>query len=317
MDYTRLLGRAWQITWHWKALWILGFLVGLGTGGTAGTPSYTMDSSSFERYTYGPRLPPEILALLAAAVCLGLIIAIAVWVVSTIARGGLIAGVQQVEDEGNTGFGQAWRVGVRRFWTLFGISILAGLPTLILVFAGVGTLVFLILLTVSGFQTSDAAGLTGILTSVLCGGALCCGAILLALVLAQIRVYAERAAVLEGFGWIEAFKRGWQVLKENLGPTIVLWLIFFAIGLALASVIFGGLAIVFAPTFPVFAQPDPGAWLLVPMCFGGLLGAIVFAVISSVVETFSSAAWTLAYRELVGLASPPQEVAIEAAAAER
>ncbi len=317
MDYARLLGRSWGITWRWKVLWILGFLASLGTGSTAGNPSYTMDSSDFGRYTYGPRVPPEVITLLAAAVCLGLIIAIAVWVVSTIARGGLIAGVQQVEDEGNTGFGQAWRVGARRFWTLFGIGILAGLPTFILVFAGVGTLVFLIILTISGFQTSDAAGFTGVLTSVLCGGTLCCGAILLALILAQIRVYAERAAILEGFGWIEAFKRGWQVLRENLGPTIVLWLIFFAIGLAFASVIFGGLAIVIAPTFAVFAQPDPGAWLLVPMCFGGLLGAIVFAVINSVVETFSSATWTLAYRELVGLGAPPQVEVAEAAAAER
>jgi hypothetical protein len=51
------------------------------------------------------------------------------------------------------------------------------------------------------------------------------------------------------------------------------------------------------------------------MCFGGLLGAIVFALISSVVETFTSASWTLAYRQLAGLAAPETEIA-EAAPAE-
>jgi hypothetical protein len=304
MDYGKVLGRAWQITWRWKILWILGFLASLGTGSTAGNPSYSYDTSDWGYTTYGPRIPPEIIGILVGVGCLVLILAIAVWVISTIARGGLIAGVQQVEDEGSTGFGQAWRVGARRFWTLFGISILTGLPTFILLLAGIGSLVVLILLTVSGFETSDAAGVTGILASVLCGGTLCCGAILLSVVLAQIRIYAERAAVLEGLGWIEAFMRGWQVLKENLGPTLVLWLIFLAIGLVIGFLIFGGLAMVIAPLFALFAQSEPGVWLVVPMCFGGLLGAIVFALISSVVETFTSATWTVAYRELTGLAAP-------------
>jgi hypothetical protein len=135
-------------------------------------------------------------------------------------------------------------------------------------------------------------------------------------VLAQIRIYAERAAILEGFGWTEAFVRGWQVLKENLGPTIVLWLIFFVLALAVGSLIFGALAIVIAPMFALFSQSDPGTWLLVPMCFGGLLGAIVFALISSVVETFTSATWTLAYRELTGLAAPSERETAEVAPAE-
>jgi hypothetical protein len=315
MDYGKILGRAWEITWRWKILWILGFLATLGTGGTAGNPSYSYDSSDWGYTAYGPQIPGEIIALIVGAGCLIIIVAIALWVISTIARGGLIAGVQQVEDEGSTGFGQAWRVGARRFWTLFGIGILAGLPTFILLVAGIGSLVMLILLTVSGFETSEAAGATGIVASVLCGGTLCCGAILLSMLLAQIRIYAERAAILEGFGWIDAFVRGWQVLKQNLGPTIVLWLIFFVIALVIGGLIFGALAAVIAPIFAVFSRTDPGAWLVVPMCFGGLLGAIVFALISSVVETFTSASWTLAYRQLAGLAAPETEIA-EAAPAE-
>jgi hypothetical protein len=309
MDYGKVLGRAWEITWRWKILWILGFLATLGTGGTAGNPSYSYDSSDWGYTTYGPQIPPEIIGLLVGAGCLVIILAIALWVISTIARGGLIAGVQQVEEEGSTGFGQAWRVGARRFWTLFGIGILAGLPTFILLVAGIGALVVLILLTVSGFETSDAAGVSGILASVLCGGTLCCGAIVLSLILAQIRIYAERAAVLEGFGWIDAFVRGWQVLKQNLGPTIILWLIFFVIGLVIGALIFGALAVVIAPMFALFGRSDPGTWLVVPMCFGGLLGAIVFALISSVVETFTSASWTLAYRQLAGMAAPETETA--------
>jgi hypothetical protein len=304
MDYGKVLSRAWEITWRWKVLWILGFLASLGRGFNTGNYSYTTDSSDWGT-TYGPYIPPGIIAMLVGIVCLALIIGIALWVVSIIARGGLIAGVQQVEDEGSTSFKQAWRVGASRFWTLFGISILAALPAFILVVLGIATLALLIFGTVTAFDTSDAAGITGIVASVLCGGVACCGAILLAMVLDQIRIYAERAAILEGLGWIEAFKRGWQVLKENLGPTIVFWFIFLAIALVFGGVVMGGLAILIIPFIAMFSAGDPGPWIAVPICFGGALAAIVFALVGSVVETFTSSTWTLVYRELTGLATPP------------
>ena len=69
-----------------------------------------------------------------------ILIGIALWVVSVIARGGLIAGVQQVEDEGGTRFGQAWRAGRKRFWSLFGIGILAGLPSFLIMMASLAVL---------------------------------------------------------------------------------------------------------------------------------------------------------------------------------
>jgi hypothetical protein len=305
MDYGKVLSRAWEITWRWKVLWILGFLASLGSGWNPGAnPSYTTDRTDWNRY--GVQVPGEFWAIVAAIACLAVLIGIALWVISVISRGGLIAGVQQVEDEGSTRFGRAWRVGVKRFWTLFGISVLTALPTLILVFLGIAVFILLIIGTVGAFdRAAEAAGAVGIVASILCGGTLCCGAILLAIVLEQIRVYAERAAILEGMGWIDAFKRGWQVIKENLGPTIVLWLIFFVIGLILGAIVAGGMLAILAPFAAAFSRTQPGPWILVPICVGGLLGVIVFALIASIVQTFTSATWTLAYREFTGLAAKP------------
>ena len=93
------------------------------------------------------------MAALAGAACLALIIGIALWVVSVIARGGLIAGVQQVEDEGDTSFGQAWRAGASRFWTLFGIGILAAIPMIILVLLGIAVLVLMFVGRAVGVRT--------------------------------------------------------------------------------------------------------------------------------------------------------------------
>jgi hypothetical protein len=162
------------------------------------------------------------------------------------------------------------------------------------------------------FTSSDAAGATGIVTSILCSCGFCCGMIILAIILQQIRIYAERAAVLEDLGWIEAFARGWNVLKANLGPTIIFWLIFFAIGLAFFIIIAVVLTATAFPFAAFMTNIEPGAWLAAPICVGGLLAVIVASLIGAIVQTFTSATWTLAYREMVGLSGPqPAEPADE------
>jgi hypothetical protein len=311
MDYAKVLRRAWEITWRWKVLWILGFLASLGSGGGGGGPTYStnggedFDPSRWGGELFGPEVWAGIAGIVLALLCLFLLIAIALWVISIIARGGLIAGVQQVEDEGSTSFGQAWRVGRSRFWTLFGIAVLAAIPFLILAVGLAIVFALGILFAVGASEFSEAAGAGGILTAICLGGAFCCGMVLLAIVLDQIRTYAERAAILEGLGWIDAFKRGWQVLTENLGPTIIFWLIFFAIGLVLVALIMGALVAVAAPLFVIFGNVEPGPWIVAPLCCGGLLAVIVFALIGAVVETFTSATWTLVYRELTGFTPQP------------
>jgi hypothetical protein len=247
---------------------------------------------------------PAIAGIVIVIILVAIVVGIALWVISVMARGGLIAGVQQVEDEGSTSFLQAWRVGRDRFWTLFGIGVLTTLPIIILVLAGIAALVLLIFSTVGAFDVSEARGATGIVSTVLCGALLCCGAFLVGTVLDLIRKYAERAAILEGLGWIDAFRRGWEVLKANVGPTLVLWFIFLIIGIVVGGVIFGALAVVALPFIAAMSNTDPGAWLAVPICGGGLIALIVGALIRSVVETFTSATWTLAYREMTGVQGP-------------
>ena len=311
MDFGKVLSRAWQITWRWKVLWILGFLASLGGGGGGGGGNFysssagDMDASQWPGWTPGAEFWTALAGIVLALLCLGLFIAIALWVVSIIARGGLIAGVQQVEDEGETGFRQAWRVGRSRFWRLLGIGFLASLPMIIigllLLVAGIWTF-FAVGAAVAGAESGfDALGMIAplaIITAVCFGGLACCGLIILSIILQQIRIYAERAAILEDLPWIDAFKRGWQVLKDNLGPTIILWLIFFAIGLLVAGVIIAGMAVLIVPLVVICANVEPGWWMVAPACLGGLLGMIVFALIGAIVQTFTSATWTLAYREL-------------------
>src|SRR5512139_791597 len=133
MDVGRTLSRAWQITWRWKLLWILGFFAALGQGGNAANSGYSFSSQDFQNGNMPNfNLPPAAGGLIVGLACLGIIVGIALWVISIIARGGLIAGVAQVEDEGSTSLGRAWAVGQSRFWTLFGIGVLVALPILVI-----------------------------------------------------------------------------------------------------------------------------------------------------------------------------------------
>ena len=304
MDFGKVLGRAWEITWRWKMLWVLGFLAALGQGNPAYQSSYSTSGDDFQRFGYQLGDSAEqffalLSGLVLGLICLMLIVAIALWVVSVIARGGLIAGVQQVEEEGSTSFRKAWSAGARKFWTLFGLGILAALPLILLIIIGVVVLTLGIFVGIGLMDVGEAASITTIvLVSIICGGFLCCGLFILVIILEQIRVYGERAAILEDLGWIDAFKRGWEVLKDNLGATIILWLIFFALGIVIFGISFVLVFVLAAPLFGLFVINDPGWLLLGPLCIGGVLGTVVFALIRSIVMAFTSATWTLAFREL-------------------
>jgi hypothetical protein len=306
MDYGAILTRAWQITWRWKMLWILGFLAALASGVPSSDLNYTFDGSEqiFSQY---PALP----GLLVGLICLGFILGIVFWVLSVMARGGLIAGVAQVEDTGDTTLARAWRVGQRRFWTLFGISILTAIPlilgfivALVLVLVTTGGLVGLTRLTDSAETGAILASIGGVL---FCVVPLCCGMIVLGIVLEQIRVYAERAAILEGLGWVDAFRRGWQVLRSNLGPTIIYWIIFLVLGLIIGAIALAVAGVVAAPFIAVTAITggDPSTLWAIPLIITTLIGILVAAIIGAVVETFTSASWTLLYRRLTLTTAAP------------
>lgn len=300
MDYGKILSRAWQITWRWKVLWIFGFLASLGSGGGGGGGSSGVNNGSrgagnFPNFDISPQMGGLIIGL----VCLALIIGLILWVLSIIGRGALIAGVQQVEDEGQTSFGSAWRVGLSRFWTIFGIGFLAALPILIIVLVLIG--VGIAVAVGAGYNfTNDVPerALGVILPALACLIPLACVTVVLAVVLAQIQLYAERAAILEGHGWIEAFKRGWQVLKTHLGPTIIFWLIFLLIGGVLAAIVVGGILALALPAMALFGNNNPNALAVVTMCGGALVGFVILAVVGAIVQTFTSTTWTLVYRQL-------------------
>jgi hypothetical protein len=299
MEYGKVLHRAWQIAWQWKVLWVLGFVASLsvGVGGLReinpllSLPGWLASRTSSDAAT--THISLDVVERDACGGCGMVLITIAMGVVSVIAWGGLIAGVQQVEDDGSTSFGQAWRVGVKRFWTLIGVGLLAAVPTIVI------SLILLVVMLVSedhlaNWYRTEWPGAT-IESWIGLGGLVACGTTAVMWLLWLTQNYAGRAAILKGLRWTEAFERGWQVLRANIGPTLVFGLAFLTIG----TIVGEAMTALRSSIATAITSTDVGAWA--PATIAGasyLLASVLGALIGGVVNTLTSVTWTLAYREM-------------------
>jgi hypothetical protein len=303
MDYGSILSRAWNIIWEHKWLILLGVLVALGSssGGASGrgNVNYVLDEGDFDfdmpRWDmpgFRGDLDVPVLAIVAALlfISIAVVIGTALWVVATVSRGGLIAGVSTIDGGGASSFGAAWNAGWRMGWRLLGIGILPAIPGFILAIAGLGALgVWAGVYGLFGDRSiwMPGAGL-GVLFAVLA-----CLLIPIALVLGLLRTFANRACMLEDLGVIASYRRGLSVLVENIGPALILFLLQIVIGAVLAVMLF-----------------LPG--LIMVLCC--ILWPVLLLLRGAIAAYFSTM-WTLAWREWTGLghaveATPELDIAV-------
>ncbi len=294
MAYQAILRRALDILLEHKYLIGLGVLIALGNGGGNNSGSaYTFGGDDPTQTGEGMPLPdalsgfspdlwssPDAWVLPAVIIglllLLGIVIGIVIFVLSSVAQGGLAAGVDTIEEGGDSSFGQAWAMGWERLWSLLGINFVPAIPVLI------GALLLLVSVgTTIGFSTlldtgtwSDAIVGAGIFLSV----TLMCILVPLTLGLSLLRTFAVRACMLEGLGVFDSYGRGWRVATSNLGPAIIFFLIQIALSILL------------------------GIFLFVP----GVLSAFccllwpVFLLIGGAAAAYFSTMWTLVWRAWTG-----------------
>jgi hypothetical protein len=289
MEYSKLLNRSVNIVWENKFLIVLGILAALGGGSFNGGGNSGGGGSGGAGRPFGepgqfPQVDREIAGLavgvVIALVCVALFIAIAFWVISTIARGGLIAGVDTIESGEKSSFSQAWRAGWQRVRSLLGIGLIPAIPGLALFVIGlVGLVAYGGLFAFFGEEFANPVGTSGLGFIVVL---LLCIVAPLALVLSILRNFAERACMLENLGVVDAYRRGTSVLMANLGEAIILFLIQIVIFVVLGILLF-----------------VPGL-IAVICCF---LWPLVF-VVQGAVSAFTSTLWTLAWHTWTGKQPP-------------
>ena len=123
---------------------------------------------------------------------------------------------------------------------------------------------------------------------------------------------AVRACVLENLNVRASIIRAWEMLREHLGGLALMWLALLGIGIAAVLVILLPFALLWAllwaaARLTVFYSSllSLGLTLVV-----GLLMWLAGVVGGGIAESFFSAAWTLAYRDLTGMGRTGEEVTL-------
>ena len=114
---------------------------------------------------------------------------------------------------------------------------------------------------------------------------------------------AVRARVIEGLGVRESMRRAWATARQHWGVVIVLWLVQVAGTVAALAVL--GLPLLVGAVALSAAAIAVGLvsflWSIGLTALVGLIGWLAGGAVGGVIETFVSAMWTLAYREMHGL----------------
>jgi len=285
MDYGKLFTRAWEIIWKFKFLILLGVLVALsGSSGSSGNQSRYMFEggdipwNDMPRFDYGSPFQDLDLSILAilGLIALGVVLVVvglALWVAGTISGGGLISAVNDIELDTPATFSSAFQAGWKKGWRLLGIDLVPAIPGLALFIGGLA-----IFLSYGGFvEMMDGvwpyAGIGPFLPLIL----LTCLLLPIILFLSIMRTFAMRACVLEDLGVVASYRRGFEVLADNLGTALILFLIQIAVSIGL---------------FIVMIVPG----ILMVLCC--LLWPILILV-QGAFSAYISTLWTLAWREFV------------------
>lgn len=341
MDHFKILKRAWQITYKYRALWLVGLVLvlagggigggfsggssaggggsGRGSGGGSGFPP----GSGPENWPGWPGLESKfasvagvILAVVGVIVLLAIAFGIVMAVLRYVTRSSLIQMVQSYEETGDEiGFKGGMRLGwSRSAWRLFLIDLMTGVPLALLMMLMIVPLVGLAIASfTAGGEPRIALGVVFVLLII---PAILIG-VVLGIVLKAIVEIARRTCVLEGLGPWASLKSAFALIRRHLGPAALQWLLLgglrIAWGIALIPVnlllVFLALVVGGLPALLVGGI----AWQAVEWPLGVALGALVFVPVLIVVvglpnlalntlaTVYHSTAWTLTYRELGAL----------------
>lgn len=301
MDFGYVLRRAWQIIWKFKVLWIFGILASCGqasgSGGSNSGYRFSGGQGNFPtrlEQWFNQLDPTVITILIIVAVFIVLILVVLSILLGTVGRVGLIRGTVKAEQGAERlTFGELWREGLAYFWRVFGLNLLIGLIIFVVVLAIFVPGVILTVITAGIFA--------------LCLIPLIC---LLVPVMWAVSVVIEQAniaLVVENLRITEALKRGWQVVRENIGSVIVMSLILvLGVGLVGGAIIGLPALLVIAPVLAGYASGTASAiqtgWIVTGVFF--LIYLPFLLLFSGILRSYTSSAWTLTYLRLTNKPAP-------------
>lgn len=299
MDFAEVLGKAWRIIWKHKVLWIFGIFAGCnsGGGGGGGGGGSGWQQSWNPGQSSGPEIGSQIEQFFQQAgqwisdnlwifIVIGLFILILAVIgifLSTIGKIGLIRGAFKADvGEEKLHFGELFRGSLPYFWRVFLLSFLIGLAALVI----------FVPLTLFGVVTAGIG--------FLCVVPLLCVLVPVLFAVGILIQQANAAMVIENLSMTDGVRRAWGVVKKNVGPVLLIWLITAVIGGVIGFVLALPFLVTVIPAMiALAASPDqfPTAIMAVAgLCFVLYLPVLIVAqgILTSYVETV----WTLTFLRL-------------------
>ncbi|MGF1473128.1 MAG: hypothetical protein ACFB50_15500 [Rubrobacteraceae bacterium] len=297
MSYSELIKDAFRIALRNRYLWFFGFFAG-GTfganipsgGGGFNTDDFDQPGAPF----FGAGVSSGEVAAIIGLVLLGVVLFLAFIVLAIISNGGLADSVYAVDRGEPRRFASTWRAGTSRFWRVLGyflVYFLIGAVLLVAIALPVGLLVAGTLVATE----STGARILVIALAVLAGILLM---IVLFVVLGIVAKFALRELVVRGTGIFGSFGGGLRLFRDNLGKSLLVWLINIGLSIAAWIAFFVALLVVglvlFLPTIILATQDLSTAAVITGIAAGVILLPIIL-VVSAALGTFFHTYWTLAY----------------------
>jgi hypothetical protein len=280
MDYGGLVKKALDIMWKFKYLWVFGFFLEFGSGG--GTWIFNLPDKvklPVSHYIRGDILGGALVGVILLLIAVALLVFLVFMIMYIISQSGMIHCIRKIQAGENATLRDGWDAGIKNFWRILGILVIVIIISLIVAAFTIGPFILSIV-------TFKAFGL-------LMGMFLFPLALVLIVTIALIHIYASRACVIEGKGVFDSIASGWDTLKSNLGPSLIVALI--SVGSTMIY-IFGFVVVGLLLAAPFFAIAAFN--LLLGIFLGAIVALIYIGIISAMWGTYIDSLWTLAYLEI-------------------
>ncbi len=324
MNHSKILTRAWTMVWHYRALWVFGFLFALtggggglnlmngggngggGGGGNGGRGTSPGGPGQFPSFTT-PQIDWTTVALIAGGVLAVVLVLIAVMlIIRYMSETALMAGADEIESTGaalsvRRGFRLGWS---RQAWRLFLTDLVIHLPlvvgAILLLVAGATPLLLWLTRQVP-------LGILGTVVTVVLEVLVIFVLIAVNLVLSVVMPYLRRRVVLGQQGPLAALRQSARLVRASLMDTGLMWLLLAAIRIVWSVVMVPIVVVLVVLAVVVGGVPAGLAYLVShswvwPVVVGVPLFLLIIipstAFVGGLFETYVSTSWTLSYREV-------------------
>lgn len=302
IDVTKVLKRAWNILWSYRALWVIGMVLALTTASATSRGSssaWREDTSGWQpgenlplptrdeirqaweemrleinqEFSWGRITPDEwntFLWIMIGLAALLIVVGVAMMVARYTSEVAVIRMVDEYErTDQKISLRQGLRYGwSRTAWRLFLINLLVMLPVVLLILGGLvlgGIILYIVFADGSLLGTMGIVAMIGLVFVLLFLG------IIVGVVMMLLRELFWRACVLENVGVRQSIRLGWDMLRQNWKSVGLVWLVMIAVRIAWAI----AMLLAFFITIPVLILT-----ILVGLVVGGLPALLVGGVTS-------------------------------------